>query len=69
MPLLFAVAGIGAWHSPRKRAPGQFARERLLRLGVPLVFVTATIGGVPQWLRLHADPAYHESCFPPSRSR
>jgi hypothetical protein len=33
----------------------------LLRLGVPLVFATATIIPVPQWLRLRADPAYHES--------
>jgi Acyltransferase family len=61
MPLLFAVAGIGAWHSMRKRGPGRFAVERLLRLGVPLVFATVTIVGVPQWLRLHADPAFHES--------
>jgi peptidoglycan/LPS O-acetylase OafA/YrhL len=61
MPLLFAVAGVGSWHSIRKRGPGRFAVERLLRLGVPLVFATVTIVPVPQWLRLHADPAYSES--------
>jgi peptidoglycan/LPS O-acetylase OafA/YrhL len=61
MPLLFAVAGIGAWHSLGKRGPGRFAAERLLRLGVPLVFATLTIVPVPQWLRLRADPAYDES--------
>jgi len=61
MPLLFVVAGIGAWHSLRKRSPGGFAAERLLRLGVPLVFATLTIVPVPQYLRLRADPAYDEA--------
>jgi len=61
MPLLFVVAGIGARHSLRKRGPGRFATERLLRLGVPLVFATITIVPVPQWLRLRSEPGYHES--------
>jgi peptidoglycan/LPS O-acetylase OafA/YrhL len=61
MPLLFLVAGIGAQHSLRRRGPGGFAAERLLRLGVPLVFATLTIVPVPQWLRLKAEPGYDES--------
>ncbi|WP_026256968.1 acyltransferase family protein [Actinopolymorpha alba] len=61
MPMLFLVAGIGSWHSLRRRGPAGFAVERLRRLGVPLVFATLTIIPVPQWLRLRADPAYHES--------
>ncbi|MEV0230418.1 acyltransferase [Nonomuraea sp. NPDC050786] len=61
MPLLFLIAGLGSWHSMRRRGPGGFAVERLLRLGVPLIFATATIMPLPQWLRLRADPAYHES--------
>ncbi|GAA1017608.1 hypothetical protein Aple_023850 [Acrocarpospora pleiomorpha] len=61
MPALFLVAGLGSWHSLRRRGAGGFATERLLRLGVPLVFATLTIIPVPQWLRLRADPAYHES--------
>ncbi|MEV6166781.1 acyltransferase [Streptomyces sp. NPDC051954] len=62
MPLLFLVAGLGARYSIRRRGPGGFARERLLRLGVPLVFATLTIVPVPQWLRLRAaDPGYDES--------
>ncbi|GAA3564825.1 hypothetical protein GCM10022419_051860 [Nonomuraea rosea] len=61
MPLLFLIAGLGSWHSLRRRGPGGFSVERLLRLGVPLVFATATMMPVPQWLRLRADPAYHES--------
>ncbi len=61
MPLLFTVAGIGARYSLRKRGPGRFAAERLLRLGLPLVVAVLTIVPVPPWLRLRADPAYDES--------
>lgn len=58
MPLLFVVAGIGSWHSMGKRGPGRFAVERLLRLGVPLVFATLTIVPIPQWLRTGPDQPY-----------
>ncbi|MGI5451877.1 acyltransferase family protein [Streptomyces sp. CA-249302] len=62
MPMLFLVAGLGARHSLRRRGPRGFARERLLRLGVPLVFATVLLCPLPQWLRLRAaDPGYHES--------
>lgn len=62
MPMLFLVAGLGARHSVRRRGPGGFARERLLRLGVPLVFGTVVLCPLPQWLRLRAtDPGYDES--------
>ncbi|MFI6288333.1 acyltransferase family protein [Streptomyces sp. NPDC051018] len=62
MPALFLIAGLGTWYSLRKRGPGGFLRERLLRLGVPLVFALLTIMPVPQWLRLRAaDPSYDES--------
>ncbi|WP_306214741.1 acyltransferase family protein [Actinoplanes sp. RD1] len=58
MPLLFTVAGIGARHSLRKRGPARFARERLIRLGVPLAVATVTIVPVPQWLRYGAPKPY-----------
>lgn len=62
MPALFLIAGFGARHSLRRRGPGGFAAERLLRLGVPLLFALAALLPVPQWLRLKAaDPGYHES--------
>ncbi|MEK8225765.1 acyltransferase family protein [Oerskovia sp. M15] len=62
MPTLFAVAGIGAWHSLRRRGPGPFTVERLLRLGVPLLVAMVTIVPVPQWLRLRSDdPGYDQS--------
>ncbi|GAA3906208.1 hypothetical protein GCM10022207_89570 [Streptomyces lannensis] len=62
MPLLFLISGLGAWHSLQRRGAGGFARERLLRLGVPLVFATLALNPLPQWLRLRsADADYHES--------
>ncbi|MBB5867745.1 peptidoglycan/LPS O-acetylase OafA/YrhL [Allocatelliglobosispora scoriae] len=61
MPVLFLIAGLGSWHSLRRRGPGGFAGERLRRLGVPLLFATLTIIPVPVWLRLRTDPGYHES--------
>ena len=62
MPALFLIAGLGSWHSIQRRGARGFVRERLLRLGVPLVFATVTIVPVPQWLRLKAaDPGYDES--------
>ncbi|MBQ1093862.1 acyltransferase [Streptomyces sp. B93] len=61
MPVLFLVAGLGARHSLRRRGPGAFARERLLRLGVPLVLATLVLLPLPQWLRERAaDPGYDE---------
>jgi peptidoglycan/LPS O-acetylase OafA/YrhL len=62
MPVLFLISGFGAWHSLRRRGAGVFAKERLLRLGVPLVFATLVLNPLPQWLRLRsADAGYHES--------
>ncbi|MEV0625226.1 acyltransferase family protein [Nonomuraea wenchangensis] len=61
MPLLFLIAGFGAWHSMRRRGPGGFAAERLRRLGVPFVVAMVTVAPIPQWLRLRTDPGYHES--------
>jgi len=62
MPMLFLIAGVGSWHSLRRRGAAGFTKERLRRLGVPLVFATLTIIPIPQWLRLRAaDPGYHES--------
>jgi glucan biosynthesis protein C len=51
MPLLFAIAGIGAWHSVRGRGAGDFARERALRLGVPLLVALVVLLPFPQYLR------------------
>lgn len=51
MPLLFAVSGLAAAYSVRRRGAGGFLRERALRLGVPLVAATVLLTPLPQWLR------------------
>ncbi|WP_258314458.1 acyltransferase [Streptomyces sp. Act143] len=62
MPMLFLVAGLGSRHSIRRRGASRFTRERLLRLGVPLVVGTVVLCPLPQWLRLRAaHSGYHES--------
>ena len=62
MPALFLIAGSGSWHSMARRGAGGFVRERLQRLGVPLLFAILTFLPVPVWLRLKAaDPGYQES--------
>jgi glucan biosynthesis protein C len=61
MPLLFLVAGIGAWHSWRSRGARGYLRRRVRRLLVPLVAGTVLLVPVPVWLRLRADPGYTES--------
>ncbi|WP_405576992.1 acyltransferase [Streptomyces sp. NBC_01092] len=62
MPMLFLVAGLGSRYSIHRRGAGRFTRERLLRLGVPLVLATLVLCPLPQWLRLRAaDPGYDES--------
>ncbi|MGK5693963.1 acyltransferase family protein [Streptomyces sp. URMC 128] len=62
MPLLFLISGLGARYSLRRRGAGTFAKERLLRLGVPLLVGTLLLNPLPQWLRLRSsDPAYDES--------
>ncbi|MGN9911018.1 acyltransferase family protein [Phytohabitans sp. LJ34] len=61
MPMLFMVAGLGVWHSLRRRGPAGMAAERLRRLGVPLVFVTVALVPLPQWLRLRGETGSDES--------
>jgi glucan biosynthesis protein C len=38
MPLLFLLAGASTYFALRKRTPGEYVKERGLRLGVPLLF-------------------------------
>ncbi|NGN63490.1 acyltransferase family protein [Streptomyces sp. A7024] len=62
MPALFFISGFGSWISLRRRGAGGFVKERLLRLGVPLVFATVVLNPLPQWLRERSyDARYHES--------
>lgn len=58
MPLLFTISGMGVWYSLRSRDPGAFARERLRRLGVPLLVGLLTLVPLRVWLGLRhsGDP-------------
>jgi glucan biosynthesis protein C len=59
MPLLFLIAGMGTWYSLRSRRPAAFARERLRRLGVPLLVGLLTLVPLQVWLGLRraGDPS------------
>lgn len=50
MPLMFLLAGASSYYSLRKRGFAAFMRERLLRLGVPLVFGILVIDPVMSYL-------------------
>jgi hypothetical protein len=59
MPLLFVISGMGAWYSLRTRSVGTFARERLRRLGVPLLAGLLTLIPLQVYLgrRRAGDPS------------
>jgi glucans biosynthesis protein C len=59
MPLLFLISGMGIWYSLRSRSPAAFARERLRRLGMPLLIGLVTLVPLQVYLGLrHAgDPS------------
>jgi glucans biosynthesis protein C len=65
MPLLFLISGMGIWYSLRFRNAGAFARERLRRLGVPLLVGLLTLVPLQVWLGLrHAgDPSSYASFY------
>jgi glucans biosynthesis protein C len=65
MPLLFLISGMGTWYSLRSRSPAGFARERLRRLGVPLLVGLLTLVPLQVYLGLrHAgDPSSYASFY------
>ena len=78
MPLLFLISGMGIFYSLRSRSPAAFARERLRRLGVPLLVGLLTLVPLQVWLGLRraGDPSSYVSfyarfgrCGPPWTSR
>lgn len=50
MPLFFLVAGAGSWFALRRRTPGQFTRERTLRILVPFLTGTLLLGPIQLFL-------------------
>ncbi len=43
MPLLFVLSGMGSWFALSFRGPGEYARERAVRLLIPLAFGTLVL--------------------------
>lgn len=58
MPLLFVISGMGVWYSLRSRSATAFVRERLRRLGVPLLVGLLTLVPLQVYLGLRraGDP-------------
>lgn len=50
MPVLFVVAGAACWYSLRSRPVRLFVRERLTRIGIPLVVGLLTVVPLQKWL-------------------
>jgi surface polysaccharide O-acyltransferase-like enzyme len=65
MPLLFLISGMGIFYSLRSRSPAAFARERLRRLGVPLLVGLLTLVPLQVWLGLRraGDPSSYVSFY------
>jgi glucans biosynthesis protein C len=61
MPLLFAIAGAASWFALGRRTPGRFARERLLRLGVPFVVGVFLLVPIQVYFGDLSHPGYHET--------
>jgi peptidoglycan/LPS O-acetylase OafA/YrhL len=60
MPLLFLVSGMGARYALRSRSAGAFIRERLGRLGVPLLTGLALLVAPMFYLNRVGEPGFHE---------
>ena len=59
MALMFLLAGMSAWYALKSRGPGQFARERVLRLLIPLVFGILVVVP-PQGYMARLAQGYHD---------
>jgi glucans biosynthesis protein C len=59
MPLLFFIAGAGTWFLFRRRNGGTFLRDRVLRLGVPLIVGMLVLLPVQEYFlrQHHGEPA------------
>jgi peptidoglycan/LPS O-acetylase OafA/YrhL len=58
MPLLFLLAGASAYFALSRRSSGEFAKERTLRLAVPLLFGVLVIVPPQTWIGARTNAAY-----------
>ncbi len=64
MPVMFLIAGAGAYFSLRKRAPAKFARERLLRLGLPYLLFSLLLSPIQAYYAARNAGTYSGPFFP-----
>jgi glucans biosynthesis protein C len=64
MPVMFLIAGAGAYFSLRKRASARFARERLLRLGLPYLLFTLLLSPIQAYYAARNAGTYGGPFFP-----
>jgi glucans biosynthesis protein C len=64
MPVMFFLAGAGAYFSLRRRSSGRYARERLMRLGVPFVLFTLLLSPVQSYYAARNAGTYSGPFFP-----
>lgn len=58
MPVLFFVSGAASWFALTSRTNGRFARERVARLLVPLVFATLAISPIQTYVVTLSNPSF-----------
>lgn len=58
MPVLFFVAGAASWFALASRTAGRYARERVARLLVPLVFATLAISPIQAYVVTLSNPGF-----------
>ena len=65
MPLLFMLAGVSAYYALDKRTPGEFAKERVFRLLIPLILVMIFLSPVQTYLGAlnHGKLPYGQDSF------
>ena len=56
MPVLFFVSGAAAWFALSSRTPGRWARDRVMRLLVPLIFASLVICPVQAYIVALSNP-------------
>ncbi|WP_407384906.1 acyltransferase family protein [Ruminococcus sp.] len=63
MPLMFLLAGVSSRYSLQKRGTAAFIRERLIRLGIPLVFGIIVLNPILSFIADKCHNAYAGGYF------
>jgi glucans biosynthesis protein C len=61
MPLFFAISGITTYHALQRRSGKEFVKERLIRLGIPLVFGVLVLTPPQVYIERHSHHQFNGS--------